>query len=87
MERPQQLIITDQQRIEALRAGLPEPKLTDYQNSFLMQIVEHNEKVEDQRFIVIPVTDRQIKLTEYVWSPSMWPKYNPPTTAEPAAEP
>ena len=86
MNRPKDTIFTTRQRIEALRAGLPEPELTEYQKSFLTEIAEHNDKIQERRDIIIPVSDRHIKFLEYHYSPSMWPKYNPPTTAEPAAE-
>ena len=86
MNRPKDTIFTTRQRIEALRAGLPEPELTEYQKSFLTEIAEHNDKIQERRDIIIPVSDRHIKILEYNYSPSMWPKYNPPTTAEPAAK-
>ena len=86
MNRPKDTIFTTRQRIEALRAGLPEPELTEYQKSYLIERAEHNAKVEERLWILLPVSDRHVKMLEYYYSPSMWPEYNPPTTAEPAAE-
>ena len=97
MGLPKEMIITEEQQLAALRAGVPEPTWTPYQHSYLREIVTHNAKVEAHSIIVIPTTDVALSLFEYVWSPTMWPRYNRPadtcssktssTTPEPTAEP
>ena len=78
---PKQIIITETQKCEAKLAGLPPPTMSPYDANFLLEIIEHNKKVEDGSLVAI--SQNMIDLITYFKSPSMWPVYNPPATTTP----